>query len=490
MHRVRRRVPATDTGCPPVVGPVRRMAAWSLLLGGTLWLVGLAVSTDPASARIQDDAHDDARAPAQHQAQATRATSGDDRLVVSTSVEGVITPVTRDHLDTVITQAEQVGAEAVVIRLDTPGGLLDATRSIVQRFLAAEVAVVVHVAPAGADAGSAGTFITTAAHVAAMAPSTTIGAATPVDLEGGVVDDKIVENTVAFAQAIAEARDRDVDFLVDSVRDGRSITARTALDEGVVDLIATDLDDLLAALDGRTVTIDGAERTLRTDAAQVVDEEPSTARRLLQILADPNLAFVFLSLGTLAILYEIANPGLGLGGVVGVVALVLAMFSISVLPVQTAGLVLVGVAVVMFIAELFIPGIGVGAAGGTGALVLAGLFLFQDGSGVDVDWWVLVPTAAVTFGASAFAGVMAARSRKVEPVRGSDDLIGREGLVQDAASGRPRIVVYGSYWRVKPDGEHTLHDGDVVRVVARDNLDLIVAPAERPSPESPSPRTT
>ncbi|MCC5948449.1 MAG: hypothetical protein JJT89_08330 [Nitriliruptoraceae bacterium] len=407
-------------------------------------------------------------------------------VVVTTSVEGVITPIVRDRLDTVIAEAEAASAEAVVITLDTPGGLLDATRTIVQRFLAAEVAVVVHVAPPGADAGSAGTFITTAAHVAAMAPATTIGAATPVDLEGGTVDDKIVENTVAFAEAIAEARDRNVDFLVDSVRDGRSITASRALEEDVIDVVADDLDDLLAALDGREVELASGPVTLRTADAVIAERDATRGQGFLQVLADPNLAFILLSLGSLAILYEIANPGLGLGGVIGVASLVLAFISLASLPVQTAGIILLIVAAVMFVAELFIPGIGVGAAGGTGALVLAGLLLFQGGTGVSVDWWVLAPTAAVTFGATALAGVFAARTRSIEPVRGSDDLIGHRGVVQDAALERPRIQVYGAYWRVRPADGRTLQDGDDVEVVDRDNLDLIVRPVDHDADTRPT----
>jgi membrane-bound serine protease (ClpP class) len=373
-----------------------------------------------------------------------------DGEVVRTEVSGVITPLTQDHLASVIERAEVAGRQAVVVELDTPGGSLDATRAIVRDLLAAPVPVIVHVTPRGADAGSAGTFITYAAHVAAMTPATTIGAATPVDLEGQEVGDKIVENTVAFGQAIAEERGRDTDFVVAAVRDGRSVTAEVALEEGAIDLIADDLGDLLAAVDGTQVELDTGTQTLRTADAQVVDDIPTATQRFLQVLADPNLAFIFLSLGSLAILYEIANPGLGLGGVVGVVSLVLAMFSLSVLPVSMVGLILMVVAAVMFVAELFIPGIGVGAAGGTGALVLGGLFLFQAESGVGIDWWVLIPTALVAFGTTAFAGVMAARSRKVRPVKGSDDLVGHEGTVQGTGTEHPHIRVYGSYWRVRP----------------------------------------
>jgi membrane-bound serine protease (ClpP class) len=406
------------------------------------------------------------------------------RSIATTTVTGAITPVTADHLADTAGDAARQGHEALVVLLDTPGGSLSATRDIAQTFLDAPLPIVVYVAPSGADAGSAGTFITYAAHVAAMAPATTIGAATPVDMEGGEVGDKIVQNAAAFAETLAEERGRDVDFAVASVVEGRSVTARTALEEGVIDVVAGDLEALLDAIDGTEVEVRGVgEVTLATAGATVVELEMTGVRSLLAILADPNLAFIFLSLGTLAILYEIANPGLGLGGVVGVICLVLAMFALSVLPVNWAGAVLLLVAAVMFVAELFIPGVGVGAAGGTAALLLGGLFLFQDQSGLGVDWWVLVPTALVTFGLCVLAGVLVARTRGQRSSAGSDDLVDRELVVENVAGGNPRARVSGTFWRVRPaEGVRPLRDGDRVRVVERRNLDLLVVPVEDTSP--------
>jgi membrane-bound serine protease (ClpP class) len=412
------------------------------------------------------------------------------RSVATTTVSGAITPVTAEHLEDTAVETARQGHQALVVLLDTPGGSLDATRRIAQTFLDAPLPIVVYVAPSGADAGSAGTFITYAAHVAAMAPATTIGAATPVDMEGGEVGDKIVQNAAAFAETLAEERDRDVDFAIASVVEGRSVTARTALDEGVIDLIATDLQQLLAELDGAEVDVRGVGTVvLATAGATVVELEMTGVRSILAVLADPNLAFIFLSLGTLAILYEIANPGLGLGGVIGVICLVLAMFALSVLPVNWAGAVLMLVAAVMFVTELFIPGVGVGAAGGTAALLLGGLFLFQDQSGVGVDWWVLIPTAAVTFGLAVGAGILVARSRGRTSTAGSDDLVGRRVTVQDVAAGTPRARVSGTFWRVRPaEGQPPLRDGDRVEVVARVNLDLIVARIDPGDPTDPTDR--
>jgi membrane-bound serine protease (ClpP class) len=406
------------------------------------------------------------------------------RSVATTTVTGAITPVTAEHLDDTAGDAARQGHQALVVLLDTPGGSLDATRRIAQSFLDAPLPIVVYVSPSGADAGSAGTFITYAAHLAAMAPATTIGAATPVDMEGGEVGDKIVQNAAAFAETLAEERGRDVDFAIASVVEGRSVTSSTALDEGVIDLVATDLDDLLSEIDGAEVEVRGVGTVvLATDGATVVELEMTGVRSLLAILADPNLAFIFLSLGTLAILYEIANPGLGLGGVVGVICLVLALFALSVLPVNWVGAVLVLVAAIMFVTELFIPGIGVGAAGGTAALLLGGLFLFQDQSGIGVDWWVLVPTGIVTFGLTVLAGILVARSRGRRSTAGSDDLVGRRLTVDDVAAGTPRARVSGTFWRVRAaEGQPPLRDGDRVEVVARENLDLIVTRIDTDDP--------
>lgn len=403
-----------------------------------------------------------------------------DRLTVAvTEVSGPITPVIRDHLAETVRDAATDGHQALVIVLDTPGGGLDVTRQIANTLLDAPLPTIVYVAPPGADAGSAGTFITYAAHIAAMAPATTIGAASPVDLEGGEVGDKIVENTVAFGQALAEFRDRDEQFIVEAIRQGTSVTSTIALERGAIDLVSPSLGQLLDDVDGSTVAV-GETLTVVSTSGAAVQEYPMTGTRgLLQILANPNLAFIFLSLGTLAILYEIANPGLGLGGVAGVVMLILAMFSLAVLPVNYAGAALLLVAVAMFIAELFAPGIGVGAAGGTAALILGGLFLFQAQTGVGVDLWVLIPTAVVTFGLVVFAGVLVARTRGRESRAASDYLIGRTVSIDRVRDRQAYARVDGSLWRVHAaDGSAPLAVGEDVRIVGRDNLELYVATLE------------
>lgn len=403
-----------------------------------------------------------------------------------TTVQGAITPVVANHLADAVDRADREGLEALVVELDTPGGLVTSMRDIVQTFLNAPLPVIVYVSPRGADAGSAGTFITLAAHVAAMAPATTIGAATPVDMEGGEVGDKIVENAAAFARTIAEERGRDVDFAVDAVRDGRSITAAEALEVGAIDLIVADLDELLEEIDGTTVEVRDDEVTLATADAGLTELDMPWARRILQRLADPNLAFVFMSIGTIAIVYEVANPGLGAGGIIGAVMLVLAFFALSVLPFTYAGLALLILAGGLFIAELFAPGIGVGAAGGTVALVLGALFLFERPSGVSIDLWVLIPTVLVAFAATILAGRLAAGSRHRPVSDPTTELVGRETAVRGVAEDNPRVRLDGTSWRVRlaDDDRVPLRDGDTVVVVAHDNLDLVVAhPRSAPTPQ-------
>lgn len=404
--------------------------------------------------------------------------------VATTTVRGAITPVIADHLADVVAQADRDGHVALVIVLDTPGGLVTSMREIVQTLLNAPLPIIVHVAPRGADAGSAGTFITLSAHVAAMAPATTIGAATPVDLEGGEVGDKIVENAAAYARTIAEERDRDVDFAVAAVREGRSVTADEALEIGAIDLVVDRTAELLAAVDGTTVEVRGDEVTLATADATLVALDMPWTRRILQRLADPNLAFIFISIGTLAIVYEVANPGLGAGGILGAVMLILAFFALSVLPVNYAGLALLLLAGGLFVAELFAPGVGVGAAGGTVALVLGGLFLFQGRSGIAIDLWVLVPTVLMLFVLTILAGRLAAGSRHRPVTDLTSELVGRQAQVYGVAEARPRVRLDGTVWRVRPDPDDRipLHDGDAVVVVDHDNLDLVVAhPRSAPS---------
>ncbi len=396
----------------------------------------------------------------------------DRSAVLVAEVDGPITPVIVDYLTDGIRTAEDAGHVAFVVELDTPGGLDASMRDIVQEFLGASVPVVVYVAPPGGRAASAGTFITMAAHVASMAPGTTIGAATPVDLQGGEISDKVLEDAASFAESVAGFHGRDIDFAVEAVRQGRSITADEAVERGVVDLIARDLNMLLEMIDGRTVRMaDGSDVTLYTGGAGIETYDPGFFRSVLMLLADPNLAFLFLSLGTLAIFYELANPGLGLAGIIGVILLIVGFFALSVLPVNAAGVALLILAVGLFIGELFVSGIGVLGAGGTIALLLGGLFLFEGPFGVSGT--VLWPTGVVVGAGVVLAARLTWRARRAPSTSGLESLIGRETVIRSADGSSGQALVEGAWWRVR-SRRGNLTEGQTVTVVASDGLELVV----------------
>ncbi|MGH9182379.1 MAG: NfeD family protein [Acidimicrobiales bacterium] len=410
-----------------------------------------------------------------------------DPRVLVTTVTDAITPVIADHLADGLDRAEEEGDVAYVVELDTPGGLVESMRRITQRFLAAEVPVIVYVSPRGARAASAGAIITLAANVAAMAPGTVIGAATPVGLQGGDVERKVVNDAAALAESVAQLRGRDVGFARDAVREGRSAPAREALELGVVDFVAPSLDDLLEQVDGTRVEVaDGSTVTLRTADAAIDDYDLGPLRRVLQLLADPNLAFLMLSIGALAILYELVNPGLGAAGLLGGTLIVLGLFALSVLPVNAVGVVFFVGAVGLLVAELLAPGVGVFAVLGSVALVLSGIFLFSGSVGVGVSLAVLLPTAAVVAGGSIVAGRLALRARTLPPTTGEGALLGQVVTVRGVDGGSGVAMVEGGWWSLRSTGR-PLAVGERVRVVARDGLDLVVAPPDEPGGPRPDP---
>jgi len=400
--------------------------------------------------------------------------------VLRADFTGTVTPVVAEHMAKAVDAAAEGGYEALLVVMDTPGGLETSMRDIVQTFLGSPVPVIVYVAPSGAQAASAGAIIAFSANIAAMAPGTNIGAATPIDLQGGEVLDKVVNNSAAYAEAIAEARGRDTGFAVDTVRDGRSATASAALELGAIDLVVEGVPQLLEEIDGRTVEVSAAaggdEVVLDTAGARVVDYEMSFLRGLLQTLADPNIAFLLSSVGTLALIYELAAPGGGLAGVIGAIFLVLAFFALSVLSVDIAGLILLALAAGLFVAEVFVPGIGVFAGGGVLALAAAGLFLFDDLPGLSVDLGLLLPVSIAMGVAVVWAGRMAASMRNAPAYRGTGgELAGARGTVRRVDGGRGQAMVSGALWAVRSAGS-PLEVGQTIEVVERDGLTLVVEP--------------
>lgn len=398
--------------------------------------------------------------------------------VLVTRLDGSLSPVSANELLAAVDAAEQTGASALLVEIDTPGGLVSSMRQVVQRFLDAQVPIIAYVAPNGARAASAGTLITLSANIAAMAPTTTIGAATPVTLSGGEVGDKVVNDAAAYAEAVAVERGRDPQFARESVRAGAAITAQQAYELGAIDLIAPNRLTLLAQLDGEIVELgDGTTVELSLASAPVVERGTGWTRALLELIVDPNLTFVLIALGTLSLLVEFANPGIGAGGITGVILLLLAAFSLSLLPTTLVGLLLLTLAGALFIAELFVPGTGVMAAGGSVALVIAGLFLFDDNSGLAISHPVLIGVAAVVLVASTALAV-AVRNAQSQPRRLDDEqLINQVARVVVAHGDQGQIMINGERWHVRTD-EPPLERDMEVRVLERSGLTLLVEPED------------
>jgi len=409
------------------------------------------------------------------------AAETDEPRVLATSVRGPITPVIANHLADGIGRAERGGYDAYLVRLDTPGGLDTSMRAIVQDIIAADVPVIVYVSPRGARGASAGAIITLAAHVAAMAPGTAIGAATPVGGQGGEdLEAKSVNDAAAYAESIAELRGRDPEFAIDAVREGRSVSASEARRIGAVDVVASSTDELLESIDGTLVDVGagGDEVVLRTAGAAVDEDDLGLLRAIQQRLADPNIAFLLLSIGTLGLIYELASPGLGVGGALGVTFIILAMFGLAVLPVDAVGILFLLLAAALFVAEVYAPGIGIAAAGGVLSLVLSGVFLFDDVPGLSLSIAVVLPTALVVGLFVIVAGRVALRSRAApSTTTGRGALVGCHAPVR-LAGGEPQVFTAGAWWSVRPRLAGTvLADGTMVEVVDVDGLHLIVDPS-------------
>jgi membrane-bound serine protease (ClpP class) len=406
---------------------------------------------------------------------ATAAQTSTQRPVLVVRLDGPLSPVGATELIEAVAEAEARDAPALLVEIDTPGGLISSMREVVESFLNARVPIITYVAPSGARAASAGSLIVMSGHIAAMAPTTTIGAATPQTLGGGEVGDKVVNDTASYAEAIADQRGRNVDFARASVETGDSITAEQALERQVIDLIANDRLTLLAELDGTTVDVGGGPVELQLAGAPIEMRETSFFNSLLERLVDPNLTFVLLALGTLALLVEFATPGIGAGGITGVILLLLGGFSLSLLPTTLVGLALLVLAAGLFIAELFVPGTGVMAAGGSVALVLAGLFLFDDASGVSVARPVLIPVAGVVLVGSVALAVTV-RNSQSQPRRLDDDqLIDAVAEVLVAHGDQGQVMLRGERWHVRTE-EPPLVPGQLVRVLERVGLTLLVEP--------------
>jgi membrane-bound serine protease (ClpP class) len=395
-------------------------------------------------------------------------------------MEGAITPVTVRLVGTALERAQAERAQALVLQMDTPGGLERSMRSIVQMILNAEVPVIVYVGPAGARAASAGVFITMAAHVAAMAPATNIGAAHPVAVGGGGDKEMIkkVENdAAAFVRSIATERGRNVEWAEKAVRSSVSATEREAVKLKIVDMVADSVPDLLVKTDGRVVKTSRGPVTLRTKDAPVKKIEIRFRDRFLALITDPNVAYILMMLGMLGLFFELSTPGAILPGVIGGISLILAFFAFQSLPINYAGLLLILFGIALFVAEISVVSHGVLAIGGIVALSLGSLMLFDAPEvGFRVSWWVILPTVGATAGVFLFvltAGVRALRSRS--PV-GAPALVGQTGVARGSLSPEGQVLVQGELWRAVVRGA-PVDEGARVRVVDVNGLTLTVEKA-------------
>jgi membrane-bound serine protease (ClpP class) len=405
--------------------------------------------------------------------------------VAMIDLDGAITPVTARLLTAAIERAQAERAQALIVQLNTPGGLERSMRSMVQAILNAKIPVIVYVAPTGARAASAGVFITMAAHVAAMAPATNIGAAHPVTIGGGdtgkEMAKKIENDAAAFARSLAAERGRNVEWAEKAVRASVSVTEREAVKLKVVDLIADSVPDLLAKVDGRTVKTARGPVTLATRDAAVKLIEVRFRDRFLALITDPNIAYILMMIGMLGIFFELQNPGVVLPGVIGGISLILAFFAFQSLPINWAGVLLILFGVALLIAEIKIVSHGVLTAGGVVAMVLGSFMLYDAPEvGFRVSWTVILPTVGATAGLVVWAVSAGMRAMMKSPVTGAAGMIGRVVVARSALGPEGQVQVDGEIWRAVSEGG-AIPAGEKVRVMAVDGLTLKVSRAgDRP----------
>lgn len=411
--------------------------------------------------------------------------------VVRAEFSAIVSSGTADYLQAALSDAEQRRCSALLVTLDTPGGALEATRAIVQAFLNARVPVVVHVSPSGARAGSAGVFITMAAHIAAMAPGTTIGAAHPVigmgkdpeEAGGEQLARKIVSDAAAMARAIAQRRERNVEWAEAAVRESVSATAEEAEDSNIVDLVAASEDELLAEIHGMIIQTEAGPVELHTRSAQVLPFEMSVRQRVWSVVSNPNIVYLLLMIGIFGILFELYSPGLIIPGAVGALALLLAAIGLDILPVNTGAVVLLVLGAIMLAAEIYIVSYGLLTLGGLAALILGASLLidrttgdfFADAS-VRLSWGAVLPPAILLAAVAAGLAWRSAELQRRAPATGKEAMLGHVGEAMTVIGAQPgQVRIGGERWRAL--SHMPIAAGEPVRVVGIEGLTLRVVPA-------------
>lgn len=403
--------------------------------------------------------------------------SSDNPHISIMQIQDTINPGVEDFLKYAIGRSEEEGAECLIILLDTPGGLMTSMRGIAQAILNSKVPVVVYVYPSGAQAASAGVFVTAAADVAAMAPGTNIGAAHPVTGSGGdipsTMDEKVMNDMLAFARSIANQRGRNAEWLENSVRKSVSITADEAFKENVIDLVAADLPTLIKRLDGWEITTKGYKETIHTAGIEQRTISPGLQHKLLRGISNPNIAYLLLMIGLAGLYFELSQPGAVLPGVVGGISLLLALYGLQTLPVNYAGFLFILLAVLLFILEIKIASYGVLSFAGVLSLVLGSLMLFRfPDKSSQLAMSVFLPTVATVSLFFVSVAALAFRAQIRKPQTGVEALEGLIGEVKVDLAPMGKVFVNGELWIA--EAEETIRAGEKVRVVSVENLKLKV----------------
>jgi membrane-bound serine protease (ClpP class) len=393
-------------------------------------------------------------------------------------VADIINPVSAEYITENLKAAIQQGAHAFIIQLDTPGGLDKSMRLIIKEMLNAPIPVIVYVSPSGSRAASAGTFITLAAHIAAMAPGTNIGAAHPVSVGGGEMAkemaDKVTNDAAAYIKSIAEQRGRNVEWAEKAVRESISASETEALQHRIIDFIAADLKHLVQQVHGRKVMTTAGERTLQTEGAMIQHVEMNLRQRLLSLLADPNVAYMLLMLGAAGIFFEISTPGVVLPGVVGGISLLLGLYALQLLPVNYAGLAMIALAIILFIAEIKVTSYGALTIGGIVAMIFGSLMLFDAPPSLpQLSLWVVMPATLLVAGFFVFLVGAALKTLSQPPYSGREGLMHKVGVALTPIDQKQgKVFVAGERWDAHSD--EPAATGDEVEVVGLQGMTLLV----------------
>ncbi len=398
------------------------------------------------------------------------------KMIHLIEVDAPITPVVSEYIIKSIDRASQENAELLILQLNTPGGLVDSTQHIIMKMMASGVPTAVYVAPSGARAASAGVFITLSANIAAMAPTTHIGAAHPVQMQGKMdetMEKKAVNDLAAMARGIAEKRGRNAKWAEDAVRNSVSITETEALSNKVIDLVAPDVESLVKALDGKTVDLLLGKRTLKTSGAEIVKHGMGLRSKLLGIISNPNIAYILMILGFYGLYFELSNPGAIFPGVAGAICLILAFYALQTLPINYAGLMLIILAIALFIAEAFITSHGVLGIGGTIAMIFGSVMLIDSGApSLQISWAVILPVVLTSALLFIITLTVAVKVHREKTDTGREGLIGKKAEVKSDIAPTGQVFVHGEYWNARCN--EPIRKGEQVTVVDVEGLTLIV----------------